>query len=69
MVNCDRIYLQLNTSRFSWNFDVTFEFPESKSIFGGIFKSRGFFKQTLFKKMSYMVVYLPPVKISKKSIR
>ena len=55
IVNFDWIFLQLNTSRFQGNFDVIFEFLESKIIARRIFKARGFFKQRLSKNFLHLV--------------
>ena len=54
MVNFDRICLQLKTSRFQDNLDVIFGFHESKHISRGVFKTRGYFKPNLSKKMQYL---------------
>ena len=54
MVNFDRICLYLNTSKFYGNFDIIFEFLESPNIPRVIFKTRGYFKQNLSKKMLYL---------------
>ena len=50
MGNFDRIFLELKNSRFYGNFDVSFEFIESKNIPQWIFKNRGCLKQKLSKK-------------------
>ena len=56
MINFDRICRKLNTSWFGGNFDIIFEFRESKNIPRGIFKTRGYFKQKLSKKMLFLAV-------------
>ena len=50
IVNFGRICLLLNSSRFWGNFNVIFQFPESKNIPREIFQTRGYFKQKLCKK-------------------
>ena len=45
MITFDRICLKLNNSWFGGNFDIIFEFCESKNTPSGIFKTRGYLRQ------------------------
>ena len=54
IVNFDRFFLWLKTSTFQGNFDVIFQFLESKNIPRLIFKTRGCLKQMLSKKKWYL---------------
>ena len=62
MVNFDRIFLQLNTSRLQGNIDVIFEFVQSKILTKGILKTGVYFKLKLSKKIQYLAG--PPPVIS-----
>ena len=52
MVNFDRICLQFNTSRFQGNFDVIFEFLESKAYAREFLRSEVILSRSYLRKCS-----------------
>ena len=58
MVNFDSIFDVIS------NFDVIFEFLELKTKHRKIFKTRGYFKQTLSSYLKKYSIWLPPPPLS-----